>query len=105
MMITSRVFDRNSLYVRTSSWVESQGLFCKLSFRVMTLGPQQELAEEAQARRSFILRLLARKLGTIEDAILDQINALSIDQLELLGEALLDFGAIDDLMNWLDNQE
>jgi Uma2 family endonuclease len=65
---------------------------------------QQELAEEAQARRSFILRLLARKLGTIEDAILDQINALSIDQLELLGEALLDFGAIDDLTNWLDDQ-
>ncbi|MGI0492418.1 DUF4351 domain-containing protein [Alkalinema pantanalense CENA528] len=28
----------------------------------------------------------------------------SIDQLEFLGEALLDFESIDDLANWLNNQ-
>jgi Uma2 family endonuclease len=63
-----------------------------------------ELAAEAQARRSFILRLLARKLGSIEDSVLDQINALSIAQLESLGEAMLDFGASDDLIAWLEGQ-
>jgi Uma2 family endonuclease len=63
----------------------------------------QRSAEEL-ARRSFVLRLLARKLGTIDDLVLDRINALSIAQLESLGEALLDFGSIDDLANWLDNQ-
>jgi Uma2 family endonuclease len=65
---------------------------------------EAELAAEAQARRSFILRLLARKLDTVDDAVLDRINALTIDQLELLGEALLDFESIEDLTNWLDNQ-
>jgi Uma2 family endonuclease len=63
----------------------------------------QRSAEEL-ARRSFVLRLLARKLGTIDDSVLDHINALLIEQLESLGEALLDFGSIDDLTTWLENQ-
>lgn len=71
---------------------------------------EEELAQERiqrsreeLARRSFVLRLLARKLGAIDD-ILDRINTLSIRQLESLGEALLDFGSIDDLTTWLENQ-
>lgn len=63
---------------------------------------QRSTAE--QARRSFILRLLARKLGVIDDRTLDRVNALTVEQLESLGEALLDFGSIDDLTSWLDNQ-
>jgi Uma2 family endonuclease len=65
---------------------------------------QQELEQEAQARRSFILRLLTRKFGSIDAPTLGQINALSIKQLEALGEDLLDFGSIDDLTVWLENQ-
>jgi Uma2 family endonuclease len=65
---------------------------------------EEQLAQETQARRSFILRLLARKLDAIDDRTLDRINALSIEQLESLGEALLDFGSIDDLDNWLTGQ-
>jgi Uma2 family endonuclease len=65
---------------------------------------QIQRSEEERARRSFILRLLARKLGTIDDSALDRLNALSIEQLESLGEALLDFGSIDDFTNWLDVQ-
>ncbi len=34
---------------------------------------------------------------------LDQINALSIKQLESLSDAFLDFGSIDDLTAWLEN--
>jgi Uma2 family endonuclease len=64
----------------------------------------QRSAEE-QARRSFVFRLLSRKLDVIDDLVLDRINALSIAQLESLGEALLDFGSIDDLNVWLENQE
>jgi hypothetical protein len=63
----------------------------------------QRSAEEL-ARRSFILRLVARKVGAIDNSVLDRINALSINQLEFLGEALLDFGPIDDLTNWLESQ-
>jgi Uma2 family endonuclease len=64
----------------------------------------QRSAEE-QARRSFVFRLLSRKLGVTDDLVLDRINALSIERLESLGEALLDFGSIDDLNVWLENQE
>jgi hypothetical protein len=63
-------------------------------------GIQESLARE----RSLILRLLTRKIGSISDLTLDRINKLSIEQLESLGEALLDFGSIDDLTSWLGNQ-
>jgi Domain of unknown function (DUF4351) len=33
--------------------------------------------------------------------VLVQINTLTIEQLDSLGEALLDFASIDDLMAWL----
>jgi predicted transposase/invertase (TIGR01784 family) len=52
--------------------------------------------------RSLILRLLTRKVGTIPDHESDSITALSLTQLEALGEALLDFGTIADLTAWLD---
>jgi Uma2 family endonuclease len=64
---------------------------------------EERLVQEAQARRSFILRLLTRKMGTIDDSVLEQISLLSIERLESLGEDLLDFVAIDDLIDWLEN--
>ncbi len=63
---------------------------------------QRSVAE--QAPRSFILRLLTRKLGPIDAAMLDRVNLLSIAQLESLSEDLLDVGSIDDLIRWLDHQ-
>lgn len=54
--------------------------------------------------RSLLLRLLARKVGSVNARTLDRINALPIEQLESLGEALLDFESIADLTTWLDNQ-
>jgi hypothetical protein len=55
-----------------------------------------------QGERSLIFRLLTRRLGAVPPQILEQINALSLTQLELLGEALLDFTEITDLTNWLE---
>ena len=55
-----------------------------------------------KASRSLILRLLTRKIGSVSDLSRTQINNLSIAQLELLGEALLDFGTIVDLTTWLE---
>jgi Domain of unknown function (DUF4351) len=54
--------------------------------------------------RSILFRLLSRKVGSISDQAIDHINALSIAQLESLGDALLDFESIADLTTWLDNQ-
>jgi hypothetical protein len=49
----------------------------------------------------FLIRLLNIKFGSIDDHTLDRINTLSLKQLEALGEALLDFGSIEDLTTWL----
>ncbi|MBC6435327.1 DUF4351 domain-containing protein [Nostoc sp. HG1] len=54
-----------------------------------------------QGERSLILRLLARKVEEVPEALRTQINVLSIEQLELLGEALLDFSNVADLKRYL----
>ncbi len=61
-------------------------------------------AGEEKGQRSLVINQLTRKVGSISDQTLDRVNALSSDQLESLGEALLDFGSIDDLAAWLENQ-
>ncbi len=46
-----------------------------------------------------------RKFGVIPDRTIARINQLPIAQLEALGEALLDFGTIEDLTTWLDRAD
>ena len=53
-----------------------------------------------KGQRSLILRLLNRKFGVLPDRTIDRINKLSLTRLESLGEALLDFSAIEDLTTW-----
>jgi len=63
--------------------------------------------EEGEQR--LILRQLQRRVGElpgnanreVSEAIAS-VQALTITQLEELGEALLDFTAIEDLLNWLE---
>jgi Domain of unknown function (DUF4351)/Putative transposase, YhgA-like len=50
---------------------------------------------------SIVTRLLNRRLGTLDEALLEQVRSLSIGELEALSEALLDFTSITDLTNWL----
>ncbi len=54
--------------------------------------------------RSLILRQLAHRIGTISPNSEAKISALSISQLESLGEALLDFSSADKLDDWLKSQ-
>jgi predicted transposase/invertase (TIGR01784 family) len=53
--------------------------------------------------RNLILKQLARRLGTIPPEVTREIEALSLEKLEALGEALLDFSGLDDLTVWLQN--
>ncbi|MDT9324094.1 MAG: DUF4351 domain-containing protein, partial [Limnospira sp. PMC 1290.21] len=46
-------------------------------------------------------RLLNRRLGSLPETVIGQINQLPLPALEELGEALLDFSEIDDLRVWL----
>ena len=49
------------------------------------------------------MRLLTHRFGQISPELEEQIRRLSTDQLEALGEALLDFSGITDLQTWLEN--
>ncbi len=61
-------------------------------------GKTEGRTEEA---RSLILRLLVRRVGTLPATVEAQVQTLALQQLEALGEALLDFVHLDDLTNWL----
>ncbi len=63
-------------------------------------GIEQGRKQEASL---MILRLLKRRIGEIEPSLSTRITGLSVEQLEALGEALLDFSSRDDLMAWLAN--
>lgn len=64
---------------------------------------KQEGREEGREewQKSLLLRLLTRKVGELSSEVRQNIDNLSIEQLENLGEALLDFSSILDLENWL----
>ena len=51
--------------------------------------------------KSLVLKQLTRKLGTLSPEVTTKVSALSIERLESLGEALLDFTSIADLESWL----
>ena len=57
-----------------------------------------------QGEQRLLLRQLTRRFGVLPDDFQARIGVLSIEQLEQLGEALLDFTALADLTNWLDQQ-
>lgn len=59
----------------------------------------QESMEEGETR--LLLRLLSKQFGKISDRSIQTINKLSLEQLEDLGESLLNFSVITDLDNWL----
>ncbi|MEM8780439.1 MAG: DUF4351 domain-containing protein, partial [Cyanobacteria bacterium P01_G01_bin.49] len=65
------------------------------------LGEQRGKQAEA---RSLILRLLTKRVGELSPEVRSQIESLSLEQLENLGEALLDFGSMSDLQSWLENK-
>ena len=62
-------------------------------------GRQEGRTEEGQA---LILRQLTRRVGNVPIETEIRVKALSLVQLEDLGEALLDFAKIEDLLAWLD---
>ncbi|MBD2531608.1 DUF4351 domain-containing protein [Nostoc flagelliforme FACHB-838] len=57
-----------------------------------------------EGRQDLIQRLLNRRIGKTDASLIGRIKGLSIEQLENLGEALLDFSNVADLENWLNQQ-
>ncbi|MEL6381460.1 MAG: DUF4351 domain-containing protein [Cyanobacteria bacterium J06626_18] len=67
----------------------------------MERGVEQGSLQEA---RSLVKRLLPRPVGGVSETVNDQLDTLSIAQLESLAEALLDFSKPSDLEAWLAEQ-
>ncbi|MEH1898719.1 MAG: DUF4351 domain-containing protein [Nostoc sp.] len=58
-----------------------------------------------EGKQRLILRLLQRRVGELSPQLQKRIQSLSLNQLENLGEALLDFTAMEDLFNWLQTNQ
>jgi predicted transposase/invertase (TIGR01784 family) len=63
---------------------------------------RQEGERAGEAR--LVLRLLSKRFGKIDDRRVQVINNLTLEQLDDLGEALLDFGGVGDLDQWLQSR-
>jgi Domain of unknown function (DUF4351) len=57
--------------------------------------------ERPNGERALILRLLTRRIGELTPDMLQHIQGLSLAQIEALGEALLNFTGMEDLVGWL----
>lgn len=65
-------------------------------------GLEQGLEQgKREGEAALVLRLLKRRVGRLSRGMSRRIHALSITELENLGEALLDFNSPADLENWL----
>ncbi len=64
------------------------------------IGEQRGKKQEAL---QYTMRLLNRRIGSMNSETQQRINALSTTQLEDLGEALLDFSSQNNLTTWLEN--
>ncbi|WP_211335133.1 DUF4351 domain-containing protein [Thiocapsa rosea] len=60
----------------------------------------REEGRRAEAE-TLVRKLLQRRLGALPGQIDARVTALSLERLEALGEALLDFTSVDDLDAWL----
>jgi Domain of unknown function (DUF4351) len=84
---------------------EEQELMMVLSQAYLEWEQQTEqrgkLEGKLEGERSLIFRQITHRIGDVAPEVRSQIQSLSLSQLEALGEALLDFSELNDLMNWL----
>ncbi len=87
--------EREKIMQLTTSWLEKgleQGL---------ERGLEQGLEQGRQMIERLVQRLLVRKFESVPKAVAHQIQQLSIEQLESLHEAAMDFSSIENLIDWL----
>ena len=66
---------------------------------------QGEARGRAAEAAAFTLRLLNRRCGPLTGSTTTRIQALPLEQLEALAEALLDFSGPADLAAWLEEKK
>jgi predicted transposase/invertase (TIGR01784 family) len=70
--------------------------------RVYQEGKEEGLEQGRTQEANLVIRQLQRRFGEIPQNLQESIRELSVEQLEDLGVALLDFDGITDLMSWLE---
>ncbi|MEH1942423.1 MAG: DUF4351 domain-containing protein [Nostoc sp.] len=66
------------------------------------IGYERGKQEQGQ---TLVLRQLQKRVGELPQEVRGRIETLSLEQLEALGEALLDFTILEDLLNWLETNQ
>ena len=87
---------------------QQEELIFQSQLSTMELEEQEQIMQittswERKGQSNTIIRQLNRKLGTLPNATIQQIESLQPNQLDSLTEDLLDFKSIDDLDRWLSN--
>ena len=77
--------------------------FMQITTSWMRQGIEQGIEQGIDREKNLILRLLKLKLGSIDQQLEADIIKLNIDDLETLGEALLNFADVNDLISWLNS--
>jgi len=100
---------QKTLNINNSSDLEDKELIMRLTpyyqqdrEQAIQEGLQQGLQ---QGEERLVMRLINRRFSEVEASLIEQIKSLSVEQLENLGEALLDFSEVTDLENWLRKQK
>lgn len=83
-------------------WEEYKQFEQELTMSYITTGERigYERGQQEQAQ-TLVLRLLQKRVGELPEEIIEEIKSLSVGKLKALGEALLDFVDLDDLLRWL----
>ncbi len=84
--------------LETEFWQEFKQFEQEQSMGYVTTG---ERIGYERGTQELVLRLLQKRVGELPQSTRESIQSLSLSQLEELGEALLDFTALDDLLTWL----
>jgi predicted transposase YdaD len=76
-----------------------------VTYQAIEAKGRQEGREEGRQEEgaNLVLRLLNRRIGQVSSSFVSQIRVLSVEKLEDLGEALLDFQTEEDLQQWFSN--
>jgi predicted transposase/invertase (TIGR01784 family) len=92
-LIRSEIMRESVIYQEIYQEGETSG-----EARGMQRGRSEGRQQEALA---LVIKLLTRKFGNLSPMLISQVSDRSVEEVESLGEALLDFQSINDLETWL----
>jgi predicted transposase YdaD len=80
---------------------EIQAMFLLTDIKQTRVYQEGKQEGKQEGETQLLLRQLSKRFGQMGNLRIQAINQLSLEQLEDLGEALLDFNNVTELDNWL----